>query len=244
MPIHHAVEQRGEEWFRLRVGLPTASDFAELITPGGKPSKQCTGLAHKLLAEAMTGHEIETPPNAWMLRGQELEPKAREAYEFTTGATVQDGGFFTDDAGLYGASPDGIVGTDGLVEIKCPAPNTHMGYLIDPELMRVGKAPQVQGQLLVTGRQWVDLVSYHPEMPLVIVRVTRDEEYVEKLRSALEYFAANLSALRGGLEEKYGAFPDNEPWNPGPVDDSLGVSDADIDAMVQSGAFDFQERTA
>ena len=234
MPIYHHIQQRSEQWFALRVGMPTASDFSDLITPGGKPSKSADGLLCKLLAEAMMGHEIKTPVTAAMLNGIELEPKAIAAYEFETDCKTDDGGFFTDDEARYGASPDRIVGTDGLLECKCPSPAVHMGYLIDPGSMARDKAPQVQGQLLVTGRAWVDLTSYHPEMPLVIARVLRDEEYIGKLKTALDEFTNTLKARRKILEVQYGPFPQNDVVD-SPAEDALGVSDSDVDQMLKAG---------
>jgi hypothetical protein len=243
MPIYTDCLQRSEEWFWARCGLPTASDFSDLITPGGKPSKQIDGLLYKLLAESMMGHEIETPQSAWMLRGIELEPKAIAAYEFETGIETDRGGFVTNDEATYGCSPDRLVGADGLLEVKCPAPQTHMGYLLDPASMALGKGPQVYGQLCVcSDRKWVDLISYHPEMPLVIYRVERDDKYIGLLASALDVFVPLLRQTRQRLEEEYGAFPDNEPMNPGPEDDGLGITDADVDAILAHGGSVPQDR--
>ena len=234
LPIYHRCEGRSEEWFLRRLGIPTASEFHRLITPGGKLSAQSIDYAHVLLAEAMLGKPWDTPETAWMTRGQELEDQAIQAYEFESGLDTQPGGFVTDARGRYGCSPDRLVGDDGVLEIKCPAPNTHVGYLLSGD-MEDKKKPQVQGQLLVTGRAWVDLTSYHPELPPCIVRVKRDEEYIAKLRVVLEAFCETLILVRTKLEAAYGPFPRivlpaDRPAPP----DTLGVSDEDVEAILEA----------
>lgn len=208
MAIYHKMEQQSHEWFVIRLGLPTASEFHRILSPTGKLSTQATDYCNRLLAEQMLGHALDADfQTQWMIRGQELEDTAIEAYEFATGLETQPGGFVTADGLTYGCSPDRLVGAEGLIEMKCPSPNTHIGYLIDPETMRQDKKPQVMGELLTTERKWVDLVSYHPELPPVILRVERDEEYINKLRKALESFAADLRSGRADLEARFGKFP-------------------------------------
>lgn len=228
MPIYHRVEQRSPEWFALRIGKPTASEFHKIITPKtGQLSAQSTDYAHSILAELMLGKPLESPETEWMVRGQELEDNAVEAYEFEMAFETTLGGFITDDAATMGCSPDRLVGDDGLVEMKCPAPNTHIGYLLDRTSLEMGKRVQVQGQLLVTGRKWCDLVAYHPELPLVVVRVKRDEPFIEKMRVALNDFVKQLAAMREKLEREFGPFKPITFNKPAAVDDSLGVSDED-----------------
>lgn len=115
-----------------------------------------------------------------------LEASAVEAYEFEADLITSPIGFITTDDGRYGCSPDRLVGEDGLVEIKCPAPQTHLGHLVDG--FSGNYRPQVQGQLLVSERQWADWVSYSPEMPMVRIRAQRDEDYIRGLRAALDEF--------------------------------------------------------
>lgn len=239
MPIYHAVEQREEEWFRLRIGRPTASEFHRILTAGGKISAQATDYAHMILAEMMLGKRTENPATEWMIRGQELEDSAIEAYEHLREVETARGGFVTTDDGRVGCSPDRLVGDDGLIEMKCPAPNTHIGYLLDPASLEGAKKPQVQGELCVTGRRWVDLVSYHPELPTVIRRVYRDDKYIESLGIALTRFVEILDELRFKLEWDYGPFPAiliSPKKTAAEVDDALGVGDDDIDFMISAGA--------
>jgi hypothetical protein len=241
--IYRKVEARSESWHLMRLGRPGSSEFHKIVTPTGKLSKQSTEYGFRLLAELMLGHPLEDVETPWMVRGTELEDSAIAAYEFATGLETQPGGIVTDDEGLYGCSPDRLVGEDGLLEVKCPAPNTHIGYLLDPLSMVQDKTPQVQGQLLCTGRKWVDLLSYHPEMPPVIARVERNEEYIAALDEALGRFCDSLAEQRACLESRYGPFPAIvlPADRPAPVD-TMEVSDADVDEMISNGAFKFQPK--
>lgn len=236
--IHHKVEQNTAAWHYLRLGRPTASEFSRIVTPGGKASAQAEDYAHRLIAERMLGKPIgDDLQTAWMQRGQELEDSAIEAYEFQTGLETDLGGFCATDDGQYGCSPDRMVGEDGLIEMKCPAPNTHVRYLEDPQCLAKEKRSQVQGELLVTGRKWVDLVSFHPELPTIIVRVERDEKYLDLLSAGLTAFCAQLDVMQRHLEGLYGAFkpiviPSEQP---AAAAGDFDVNDADIDAMVRDG---------
>ncbi len=236
MPVYHKCEPRSEEWRKLRLGIPTASEAHKIVTPTGKLSKQAEGYAHLLLAELMLGRELDDVQTEYMVRGVELEDKAIDSYEFATTRETSPGGFITVDDGSYGCSPDRLVGDDGILEMKCPAANTHVGYLDDPLSMAIDKQPQTQMQLLVTGRDFVDLVSYHPELPLLVQRVKRDERYIDILRVALAAFCQQLISMRRHLEGRYGPFP---PIGvKAAVDDSFGVTDADIDEMIAQGAIE------
>lgn len=233
MPIYHKVDARSQAWFWMRLGVPTASEFHRILTPGGKISTQAEGYAHILMAEAMLGHPLDSVETQWMVRGQELEDEAIKAYEFEASVETEPGGFVTDDAATYGCSPDRLVGDDGILEMKCPAPNTHLGYLLEPASMCKDKWPQVQGQLLVTGRKFVDLMSYHPELPAVVSRVEQDEKYIGLLRTALCTFTEQLRLMRAKLVEQYGPFPDLT-IKPEVHEDTFGITDADVDLILSS----------
>ncbi len=193
MSVLVEVEQRSDEWQKLRCGVATASCFDRIITPAtGKPSASAVAYRRELLAEWLTGQPVSIKESGWMQRGTEMEPEARAFYEFEADAEVTETGFvFLDERRLIGCSPDGLVGDDGLVEIKCPAPHTHVGYLIDAKLP-TAYIPQVQGALWVTGRRWCDFISYHPEMEPLIVRVKRDEGYIAKMAMLIEAFVATM----------------------------------------------------
>lgn len=185
--IVHNVEQGSREWLECRLGIPTASAFKKIITPTGKLSAQARQYAYLLCAERLlNGVQGSVEGMAWMERGKELEAEAVKSYEFEQDVVTKTVGFITTDCGQIGCSPDRLVGDDGLLEIKCPAPSTHVGYLLDG--MDKDYIPQVQGQLFVTGRKWCDWYSYNPAMPSVRVRVFPDAEYQANMAVALSDF--------------------------------------------------------
>lgn len=173
-------EQGSPEWLASRLGRPSASMFSNLITTSGKPSSSAKKYIAEMVAERLTGRSKPFYSNDHMERGNFLEPEAREAYEFITDLEVVETGFILHDSEEFGCSPDGLVANDGGLEIKCPSDGVHAGYLID------GKVPtkyyqQVQGCMWVTGRDWWDFMSYHPEMPHLLVRMERNEEFIEAM---------------------------------------------------------------
>ena len=176
---------------KARCGIPSASNFDKIITTKGEPSKQREKYMYQLAAEAVTGVKEESYQNAAMTRGIEMEAEARQFYELTNNVEVEQVGFCLEDTGLYGASPDGLVNSDGLVEIKCPQSQTHVSYMIkgglDTEYYQ-----QLQGQLLVTGRRYVDIISYFPGLKPMIIRVVRDEKFLKALRVELDVFCIEL----------------------------------------------------
>ena len=190
--------QNSPEWEQVRLGIPTASEFDRIITPTGKRSSQADSYVYRLLAEQMTGKPQNGYVNGHMDRGHELEPEARRFYELQRDCIVEQVGFCMTDDRRAGCSPDGLVVDNGLVEIKCPAPHTHVQYLLSRKVEQE-YWPQVQGQLWVTGRKWADVLSYHPEMTPVIVRVERDEAFLRALENELKYFFVLLETKRNAL---------------------------------------------
>ena len=193
----HYCEQRSDEWFQLRLGKVTASHFSTARSNG---SGRKTYMM-KLLAERMTGIPHENYSAKWMDEGSELEPEAREYYEKVKGVEVEQIGFV--DIGDVGASPDGFVGDEGMIEIKCPFPSTHLGYILKGTFPSEHKA-QVQGQLWVCGRKWVDFISYDPRVsnrPMFVIRVNRDEVYISDIAKKINQFVEELKVL----EEKVAA---------------------------------------
>lgn len=187
------VKQGSPEWHACRAGVPSASNFDMIVTSKGEPSKQAQKYMYRLAGECITGTPEETYQNAAMQRGVELEAEARMFYEMTNDCKIEQVGFCLADGG-WGCSPDGLVNGDGLIEIKCPSMAVHVGYLLD------GKIPtdyfqQTQGQLLVTGRKWLDFISYYPAMKPLIVRVERDEEFIIKLEVELKKFIKELEEI-------------------------------------------------
>jgi hypothetical protein len=231
----HNCEQGTEEWLRLRLGIPTASCFDQIITPKtAELSKSSSAYMHLLLAEWIGGQPLEEFENDWTRHGHEYESEARSAYEFAAGAEVQQVGFITRDDGRVGASPDGIVGNKGLCELKCPKANNHVAYLLTRACEEKYR-PQLQGQLWVCEREWVDIQSYCPGFPTVVVRVARDEAYIGKLSKAVLSFVDVMMECRMKLTQNYGPFPRRE-WNRiEKPDDGMGISDADVDAILKHG---------
>lgn len=201
--IFHDIVQNSPQWDKIRIGIATASCFDQLITAvKAEPSKQAAMYENEIVAEILTGQsQDDFGGTRWTIRGHELEPEAIECYRLMRdNAEVTHGGFFTNDAATYGASPDNLVNDDGLLEVKCLSAKHHIRMLLNP-LPEQEHRPQLQGQLLVTGRAWVDNLFYHPQLPPLIIRVERDEEYIAKLQTALDQFTVNvqtkLSKIRG-----------------------------------------------
>jgi len=174
-------EQGTEGWLAARLSKPSASCFSKLITMTGKPSASADAYINQLLGERLTGKSEPHYKSEAMILGTEREPEARADYEFISGNKVDQYGFILDDTESYGCSPDGLIGDDGGLEIKCPAQTTQAGYWRDPQSGVKKYYQQIQGCMWVTGRKWWDFFSFHPRMPHVLVRVTRDDEYIEKL---------------------------------------------------------------
>jgi putative phage-type endonuclease len=199
--------QNTEGWMLSRCGMFTASRAADLMarTKTG-PSKSRDNLIALLVVERLTGQPVETYQNDAMRRGTELEAEARDAYSFTTSLAVEETGFVTcDDLPNTGCSPDGLIGDDGLVEIKCPASMAkHLDALLKGS-HAVEYAWQLQHQLMVTGRAWVDAVSYDSRFPehlqLAVVRVFPNEPAISELREAIMAADVEIFDLVGKLAQ-------------------------------------------
>lgn len=187
------IEQGTPEWFAQRLGKVTASRIADIIakTKTGVSASRANYLA-QLVAERLTGQAADTFKSGAMKHGTETEPLARMAYEAETGNLVTEVAMIQHPKiEMSGASPDGLVDEDGLVEIKCPNTATHINTLIG------GKVPsqyisQMQWQMACTGRKWCDFVSFDPRMPtnmqLFIQRVERDESLIKEYESEIVQF--------------------------------------------------------
>lgn len=228
--IVHRVAQNTPEWLELRRGIPTASEFKRIITPLGKFSQSSTmrNYAIKLATELLLNRSLDSIESLeWVAHGKDHEADAAKFYDFAYDVVSEPVGFITTDDGRFGASPDRLVGEDGLLEIKCPAPATHVGYLVNG--FDLDYKPQVQGQLLVSGRAWCDWMSYSYEMPQVVIRVERDEDYIAKLQEALVGFCVMKDALLEEVMSK-GFFAKRERYQ-SPVD-------AFVEALKQPDALE------
>jgi len=186
-------------WFETRAGLPTASNFDKLLTMDGKPSKQQEKYLYQLAGEKVSGQKEETYQSAAMLRGIEMEEEAVKLYEFQNDVVAEKVGFCITDDGIAGCSPDRLIGEDGLLEIKCPLIYTHVSYLINGGL-DTDYYQQCQGQLFVTGRKWLHLMSYYPGLKPLIIRVQPHPEFQITLELELKLFNKKLQDIIGRIK--------------------------------------------
>ena len=192
------LEQGTPEWLAARCGIVTASVMGQLITPGTvKVAKNdySRGLTATLVAERITGHVEPMQVSQAMMRGQLDEPYAREAYA-EHHAPVTELGFMVKDFGKYriGYSPDGLVGDDGLIEIKSRAQKKHLQTILADEVPLENMA-QIQTGLLVSGREWLDYVSFCSGMPLYTKRVEPSEKWFDAITDAALTFEANAAEM-------------------------------------------------
>lgn len=188
MQIIKDIEQGSNEWLALRLGLPTCSDLSKIVTSTGEISKQLNDYAKDLASDMLLDQIEEGFKSQWMDRGNDLEDEARKAYEEYSFNVVEQVSFIKHSEKL-GYSPDGWIGEDGLIEIKCPKKIHHFDYLINKKLPTKYK-PQVQGALFASGRKWCDFISYNPNVrkpyDLFVVRVFPDKDYFKSLDIALD----------------------------------------------------------
>lgn len=203
------IIQGSDEWKALRLGKVTASRVADIVakTKSGYSTSRAN-YAAQLIAERLTGTPAETFTNAAMQHGTETEPEARAAYEFYQGVTVEEVAFIPHpQIDQAGCSPDGLVGGDGLVEIKCPNTATHLDTLIG-QTVPAKYETQMQFQMACTGRSYCDFVSYDPRMPenmrLFIKRVPRDDKRIKELESEIASFLLELAVKLSQLNSLYG----------------------------------------
>ena len=191
------IEQRSDAWRQIRCGSVTASRIADLTakTKSGYSASRANYMA-QLICERLTGLPQESFTNAAMQWGTDQEPIARAEYEALQGVFVEEMGFAAHPTiESSGASPDGLIGSDGLIEIKCPNTATHIETLLsgEPDAKYV---KQMQWQMSCTGRAWCDFVSFDPRMPenlrLYVKRVQRDDSLIAELEEEVRKFLAEL----------------------------------------------------
>jgi len=205
-----AVQQGTPEWHQLRLGKVTASRVADILakTKTG-PSASRGNYLIELALQRVTKTIEESYTNAAMEWGTQTEPQARVAYEVSTGNFV-DQVAFIDHPSIagFGCSPDGLVGDDGLIEIKCPNSATHWSYI------KANEPPtkyfiQMQAQMAVTGAKWCDFVSFDPRMPersqLLIVKVPRDSEFIFNMEEEIKQFLSEVEAEVNLMEKRNGS---------------------------------------
>ena len=202
------LEQRTADWFAARLGKVTASRISDVVakTKSGYGASRAN-YAAELIAERLTGTTADRFTNAAMQWGTDREPDARAAYEFTLDVKVAEVGFIPHPTiEMSGASPDGHVGEDGLVEIKCPNTATHLETLLGAQIP-AKYVLQMQWQMACTGRLWCDFVSYDPRLPLSmqlhIERLDRDDEVIGELEEAVSRFLDEIELKVKELTERY-----------------------------------------
>lgn len=193
------IEQRSTEWHQIRLGKVTASRVADIIskTKSGYSTSRANYMA-ELIVERLTGKAADYYQNAAMLWGTNTEPMARSAYEDHTGGLVEEVGFVPHPTiPMSGASPDGLVNEDGLVEIKCPNTSTHIDTVLGQEIP-LKHIAQMQWQMACTGRDYCDFVSFDPRLPdgmkIFVRTLRRDVEMIKALEDEVTKFLAEMDA--------------------------------------------------
>ncbi len=187
--INRDTTQGKEDWFKARLGKPTASNFSKLITSTGAASKSIGGYANLLAAELYAEKPLnDFGGNQWTDRGQELEEDARAKYELIKDADVEQVGFITNDGNTVLVSPDGLIGDDGLIEIKCLKAENHIEVILYYKKHK--KCPpkyiqQTQGAIYISRREFCDLVFYYPGLPLLVIRQYPDSTIINGLTSQI-----------------------------------------------------------
>ena len=202
------IVQGSPEWFAMRCGRVTASRVADVIakTKTGWGASR-TNYAAELIAERLTGCTAPGFTNAAMQWGTETEPLARMAYETRVGVTVEEIGFVDHpEIANSGASPDGLIGDDGMLEIKCPNTATHLDTLLS-ETVPAKYVTQMMWQMACTGRAWCDFVSFDPRLPaemsLFIRRVPRDVSMILDLEGDVAAFLREIDGKVEALTARY-----------------------------------------
>lgn len=197
-------EQGSEEWHRARAGIPTASMFATVMASGrgGSDSKTRRKYMRRLAGEIYTGEVADGFSNGHMERGNAMEPEARRAYAFVADVDPTQVGFIRN--GAKGASPDSLIGNNGVLEIKTKLPELLI-ECIEADVFPTEHRAQCQGVLWVAEREWIDIAVFWPRMPLFVKRAYRDEAFIRKLSEEVDLFNEELAAVvervrRHGIE--------------------------------------------
>lgn len=203
------VAQNSVEWMIARSGVVTASELDAIISPIWEIRKGEgveTYLAQKL-AEQWIGGALPSLDGIFDIeQGKILEEEAKPFYTLTTGEEIQSVGFITTDDGKVGCSPDGLLGDDGGIEIKCPRIETHIKYLLTGKLPKQ-YAAQVHGSMFVTGRKWWKFMSYRRNFPPMILTIHRDEKIQAEIKKATDAFLARLEENMATLVKLNGGLP-------------------------------------
>jgi hypothetical protein len=192
--VYDNIAQGSPEWLALRKGRATASRFSDIITAQtGQLSSSARGYMRELIGECFCPDFEYWSGNYATERGKELEAEAREAFAIETGLAVEQVAFCLSANGITGCSPDGLIGTDGGIEVKCPSIPIHARYLLDGELPK-DYVIQVHFSMYVTNRPWWLFLSYNRQFPALLLKVERDPKADAAIEHALELFAEDFDA--------------------------------------------------
>lgn len=217
LSVYEDLEQGSPEWLQARCGIVTASTVGKLLTATGKVANNDTSraLTQSLVAERITGRVEYMFPNRDMQRGTMLEPYARDLYAAHY-APVTEVGFMrldSPDAWSLGYSPDGLVGDDGLLEIKSRNPRTQINAIMFDRVPAANMA-QLQAGLLVTGRDWIDYCSYSPGLPLYVKRVHPDRAWFAAITEAVDTFTVTARQQINAYRARTTGMPNTEWFDP------------------------------
>lgn len=205
MPVLN-LQQGSPEWLAARVGVCTASRFKDalaVLKTGGSSAKR-EDYKYELVAERLTGEAVSRFVTFDMQHGLDNEPAARVEYAWSRQVEVIEVGFYRHETLLAGASPDGLIGSEGSIEIKCPTSKTHLETIAHG--MDKGHLPQIYGQQWLTGVEWTDFISYDPRLPepykLYVERVFRDEKEIQRIAESVEKFLDETFKLEMLIKER------------------------------------------
>lgn len=203
------IVQGSPEWVAIRLGRATGSRINDVMAQGksGAPSASRANYRAQLVAERLTGTLADGYTNEAMERGKEIEADARRAYAFRTGCQVDEAGFYQHPTiAMSGASPDGLIGDDGVVEFKCPNTATHIDTLRGGSIPRVYQL-QMLWEMACTGRKWCDFVSFDPRLPesmtLSITRIHIDADRLAEVELEVRKFLAEVDEAVADLRRRY-----------------------------------------
>lgn len=199
MIIHDCI-QGSPEWAQLRIGMPTASCFDQILTPSQmKPSKSQDKYLARLIAEWSLGQPMDNASSQFMDRGKSLEAEALNWFEWEHNVKLRRVGFITDDTGSIGCSPDALDDPDGGAEVKCLNAENHTAALLSPDMSDY--RCQIQGCLMITERKYWTRIYYNPTLPSLVLRIERDEPFIAILRKSIDAFLLRLEEAKRKLVE-------------------------------------------
>ncbi|WP_370931076.1 lambda exonuclease family protein [Bartonella sp. DGB1] len=204
------MQQNSAEWFQARLGKVTASRIYDIIASqkNGEPLKKYSDYKMQLLSERLTGQIFSQPTNKYMDWGVEYEAQAKEEYKFLNDVVITECGFINHPTiAMSGASPDGLINADGLIEVKCPQSTTHLDFLLNDKI-KPEYIAQMQWQMACTDRAWCDFVSFDPRfegksagLRIKEKRILRDDNFIAEITVKVSKFLQEIKDMETQLKE-------------------------------------------